>query len=124
MTDIELVEMAAKAAGIKYDQESAKPHPKSDMWFGLWLLFDREPSEYDRRYWNPLADDGDALRLAVKLGMVVYIDTHPEGRKCTEAKSETFAEGGIAIFNHGSDPYAATRRAIVLAAANIGKEAS
>ena len=55
--------------------------------------------------WNPLSNDGDALRLAIDLGMInpgcfpypdVYIDvTKP-------------------------DWYAATRRAIVVAAAKIG----
>ena len=119
MTDIELVEMAAKAAGIKYDQESAKPHPKSDMWFGLWLLFDREPSEYDRRYWNPLADDGDALRLAVKLGIPLEF--------CHASGIVTATDPWSALaFDEppAGDSYASARLAIVRAAAQIAREAS
>jgi hypothetical protein len=72
----------------------------------------------------PLTDDGDALRLAVKLGMEVYVDVHPEGCACTEAWSvgERDRPLGRVIVDHGSDPYAATRRAIVRAAAEVGKE--
>ena len=82
---------------------------------------DRELLEY----WNPLTDDGDALRLAVKLGMEVWVDTHPDGCECTEAQSITYSTSKNAcrsIVNHNNDPYAATRRAIVRAAAEIGKE--
>lgn len=70
--------------------------------------------------WNPLTDDGDALRLAVKLGMEVYVDTHPEGCHCTEAESVTH-RAGRSIINHDADPYAATRRAIVRAAAAMAE---
>jgi hypothetical protein len=66
-TDIELLELAAKAAGVEYDPALSKPHPFSRVWWGLWIKYHREPHELDRRYWNPLADDGDTLRLAVKL---------------------------------------------------------
>ena len=80
MTDRELLEMAAKAAG--YDIN----------WDGIgWQ-------------WNPLTDDGDALRLTVKLGIDI-------------SKSQ------VDYWDKNStDPYAATRRAIVRAAAEIGKE--
>lgn len=63
---------------------------------------------------SPLTDDGDALRLAVKL--LFEIDM---GRGCIAIRHST----GIKIleaFNH--DPYAATRRAIVRAAAEIGRQ--
>ena len=108
-TDRELLEMAAKAAGIQYDADASKPHPNSGAFWGLWLEFDREPSEYDRRYWNPLTDCGDALRLAVKLGITdlalavgryVMLEKHREGDNIE----------------------AITRRAITRAAAEIGKE--
>ena len=74
MTDRELVEAAAKAAGIRYDPEASKPHPKSGAWFGLWLLIDGEPNDLTRRRWNPLTDDGDAFRLAVKLRIDIHFD--------------------------------------------------
>ena len=53
----ELLEMAAKAAGY-----NVKPHPNykscSDLAF-----------TYQNKNWNPLTDDGEALRLAAKLGI-------------------------------------------------------
>lgn len=113
-SDRELLELAAKAAGVEYNAEESKPHPKSGAFWGLWLVFHDEPSEYDRRYWNPLTDDGDALRLAVKMGLdlMLYGDTksaHPGSR------------GPMAGERSGSDPLAATRRAIVRAAAAIAR---
>lgn len=113
MTDRELLELAAKAAGIKYDQEASKPNPVSGAWFGLWLTYDREPTEYDRRRWNPLCDDGDALRLAVKLRL--DIDHHQSSVNVWDGYI------GTGRLPNGDDPYAATRRAIVRAAAEIGK---
>lgn len=50
MTDKELLELAAKAAGYQYAK------------FGGYIVVDGIPGN-----WNPLTDDGDALRLAVKL---------------------------------------------------------
>jgi hypothetical protein len=67
--------------------------------------------------WNPLADDGDALRLAVELGFNVY-----------HAASSVFVEdldSNVEIqHGHENDKFAATRRAIVRAAAEIGWEMS
>ena len=102
-TDRELLEAAAKAAGIelRYWSESQES-------FNLALT---EP----RRWWNPLADDGDALRLAVRLRL--EIDIHHTGiaiRTANGVKVVIYAE-------EQPDPYAATRRAIVRAAAAMGK---
>ncbi len=108
MNDRELLELAAKAAGIKYDPEASKPHPKSGAFFGLWLVYHREPTENDRRYWNPLTDDGDALRLAVKLHMFdagLFMALRLEETRKDPSKND----------------YEITRRAIVRAAAEIGK---
>ena len=64
--------------------------------------------------WNPLEDDGDALRLAVKLQMQIAIFEAECHTRCpNRAQQDWFGEAG--------DPYAATRRAIVGAAAEIGK---
>ncbi len=98
MTDKELLELAAKTAGYNFE------------WFGQHFHIAID----DRRftYWNPLTDDGDALRLAVKLNIPFH--SNP-------VWSEVFGGvGGIVEQNNG-DPYAATRRAIVKAAAEIGK---
>jgi len=98
MTDKELLEQAAKAAGIDHKR---LPH--------AW------PNRFDDDQWNPLTDDGDALRLAVKLDMSVI--------SCMEEKEVgvTVLETALEIYEqHNDDPYAATRRAIVRAAAEIG----
>ena len=97
MTDRELLELAAKAAGIPSGWLDAA----YDCWEGDPILI--------RSAWNPLTNDGDALRLAVKLNMM-------------EEGSKPFVElmWRLATEN-GADDYAATRRAIVRAAAEIGK---
>lgn len=71
--------------------------------------------------WNPLEDDGDALRLAVKLGLHVsqqlsYATVcQPHGPAATRGIS-------WAVPYDAADPYAATRRAIVRAAAAMAKQ--
>lgn len=79
-----------------------------------------------RAHWNPLINDGDALRLAVvmgrreRLGVVIHIvepfdgDTGPY----TYVDAEKFGEHNI---YHHRDTFGATRRAIVEAAAEIGR---
>ena len=119
MTDKELLELAANAADVKYDAEASKPHPKSGALWGLWLVIDGEPSEYQRRYWNPLTDDGDALRLAVKLDMCIGVAPHAVALdKTSLALAPGSKEHSVM---HKGDPYAATRRAITRAAAAIGE---
>ena len=68
-------------------------------------------------YWNPLTNDGDALRLAVTLNMCVtsFRDEQMVGYVIS-GKGYNVHEAP------GTDPYAATRRAIVRAAAEIGKQ--
>ena len=100
MTDRELLEAAAKAAGMPAFASGAT---------GLRVSHDGRRSGY---IWNPLTDDGDALRLAVKLEIHIQTD----GRYCW---ASTFSVN--ATEESDVDPYAATRRAIVRAAAEIGK---
>ena len=105
MTDRELLELAAKAAGI----DTKRCLQYEDGAFD-W------PVKAGR--WNPLTDDGDALRLTVKLGLGVSV---PLGYKRTDVVA--FSDSRInAIESHGSDPLAATRRAIVRAAAEIERQ--
>ena len=118
-TDRELLEVAAKAAGIEYDKETTE----KDYRFGLWLTLHGEPTEFTRRSWNPLTDDGDALRLAVKLKIDFYTG-EDDGEAAyagffdvTMNNRQRFA---IERFEN-RDHYVATRRAIVRAAAAIGK---
>ena len=70
-------------------------------------------------YWNPRVDDGDAFRLAVTLGIHVIHRTN-----LSEGALECVAwcrNDICVIVPYGDDPHAATRRAIVCAAAVIGK---
>jgi hypothetical protein len=87
MTDRELLEAAAKAAG------------------GNFVI----------GYWNPLTDDGDALRLAVRL----RLDIDFEKSYMVSVWSRHLDDWVIERCD--DDPYAATRRAIVRAAAAIGR---
>jgi len=105
MTDRELLEAAAKAAGhVLVDEQD-------DDGFGGLMI---EPPHHDMGalHWNPLHDDGDALRLAVALRITPHIDGN-----MTEAEYSA----GFSTEAHLGDPYAATRRAIVRAAAEIGR---
>jgi hypothetical protein len=111
MTDRELLELAAKAAGLDANLELNGS-------FSLW-----EDCEPIQSVWNPLTDDGDALRLAVRLGLLVSIQ-HEEllGNVEVHIFPEGRPRGKFIAEPLGIDPYAATRRAIVRAAAEIGKE--
>ena len=113
-TDRELLEMAAKAAGIEYKPELSFPK-EGKPFFGLWLVIHGEPTELTRRRWNPLIDDGDALRLAVKLGIALDRTTN----RCW-AWVNGWSFPGVCEEFYKNDPYAATRRVIVRAAAAIG----
>jgi hypothetical protein len=107
MTDEELLELAAKAAG--FTNWTMLPsavfvetgHSRGNTGF----------------HWNPLTDDGDALRLAVLLDMSVDVAFY---------ESSSYAYAGDsprvwAVELWRDDKRAATRRAIVRAAAEIGK---
>lgn len=115
--DIELLEHAARASGIRYDATRSTPHPVSGAFFGLWLTYDREPSEYDRRQWNPLTDDGDCARLEAALKLDVTWDTH------TVSVRRLRREGHISVFEHFADHAghrdAARRRATLRCAAKF-----
>lgn len=60
MTDRELLELAAKAAGVEGRRYVENEAIQGEYRTGLFCdLFEN--------VWNPLTDDGDALRLAVTL---------------------------------------------------------
>ena len=109
-TDRELLVMAAKAAGIKIVRNA-------DGALRNGTGFSELANIFSLPFWNPLLDDGDALRLAVTLRIsadffddAIYVGYTPLDNECDQVQEPT-----------GSDPYAATRRAIVRAAAEIGK---
>ena len=110
MTDRELLELAAKAAGY----EKIEYHNlKGSM---LDVRYGRDEAIWNGEdYWNPLVDDCEALQLAVKLGLRIEINTRASGDTLVIGESYLIIEG------HNADPYAATRRAITQTAAVIGE---
>ena len=112
MNDRELLELAAKAAGYEV------------RWHENWQCFVHEgPHNTDtpatlagqRLVWVPLTDDGDALRLAVKLKMEVCVWDRDTTVLTPNDDISTLSEPA------NGDPLAATRRAITRAAAEIGR---
>ena len=108
MTDKELLEMAAKASGIRV--QYTEPSLMTSTVFQTF--FSKDGCQID---WNPLTDDGDALRLAVECGIDVQQFT---GTLMVEAWKHPHQACGE---DYGTNPCAATRRAIVRASAEIGK---
>ena len=109
MNDRELLELAAKAAGIDgvYSQKA-----------GAIVNEDG--------YFMPLTDDGDALRLAVDLSLRVECYTgvkiHPKYGESHVTDVYSARDEAIALSeSHAGDPRSATRRAITRAAAAIGQ---
>ena len=119
MTDREMLELAAKAGGYarhEYVENSARD--------GRVVT-----GHYDSLLEvciNPITDDGDALRLAVKLMIRVSVNrafrlSIPGSVTVEYPDRDGFYFAlGEAVTN--GDPYAATRRAIVRAAAEIGRQ--
>jgi hypothetical protein len=103
MTDKELLELAAKAAGYKlhiWGIEGCENVSRMDT---------LSPTR-----WNPLENDADAFQLMVKLNLAVEV--------CKE-KTMVFYDGFDAktTCTNAFDKADAARRAIVMAAAEIGK---
>ena len=119
MTDREMLELAAKAGG--YARHECVENSARD---GRVVT-----GHYDSLLEvciNPLTDDGDALRLAVKLMIRVSVNrAFPLGipgsvtAEYPDRDCFYFALGE-AVTN--GDPYAATRLAIFRAAAEIGRQ--
>lgn len=106
MNDSELLELAANAAGYELQDHTVSGD-------GLWLYGDGKSIAGDGRsifFWSPLNDDGDAFRLAKNLVMSISI-----------CKSYTIIYGDFPDSDFLVDE--CLRRAIVRAAAEIGKSA-
>lgn len=100
-TDRELLELAAKAAGMRLTfRASGDPFAQKG---------------FNSRAWNPLTDDGDAIRLAETLSISIHW--------CITGRVYAHAKGGIVEVYESSreDRAANLRRAIVRAAAKIGE---
>ena len=108
-TDRELLELAARAHGsLRYVEGFGYIHDLGDGRNGAW--------------WRPLEDDSDALRLAVKLRMEID-HNYPAGERVlwVSVRASGMQSCEIEEFDKDTDRYAATRRAIVRAAAAIGE---
>lgn len=116
-TDRELLELAAKAAGITGEWE------RDDAYIQERYVFIIPYSNHGLMTgipWNPLKDDGDALRLAVNLGLTVESNANDGDCAAYEPRNVRAASvewGGM----DDAVRLAATRRAIVRAAAAIGE---
>ncbi len=111
MSDRELLELAAKAAGIT-EFEYCEPNHEPALYVN--------PDSDDADFFMPLSDDGDALRLVVKLKLAVDVRT----LCCTVEPigAQDKIKGACEFFSDDeSVRHAATRRAITRAAAEIGK---
>jgi hypothetical protein len=102
MEDRELLERAAKAAGIAGEWD--------EYWGFKRYVHDPDAYSHEKPWatWKPLTDDGDALRLAVVRKIL----------RCHMDLFHKFYEEEIA---NGLKEDAATRRAIVRAVATLGE---
>lgn len=112
MNDRELLELAAKAVGYQPWGSDCEGYPI--------FVVDSMPID-----WNPLQYDGDALRLAVKLGLTLRLNQFDEWTQVFAG--DCYARTTPAVSEHigrtreEQTIEQATRRAIVRAAAEIGK---
>jgi hypothetical protein len=107
MSDRELLEMAAKAAGAHFAGLDKDGMPLI-AWGNAFYP------------WSPLTSDGDAMRLAVQLNIDVIC--HRTKTICRlKRKSGLLVDAKTEVHSDAGCPHAATRRAIVRAAAEIGK---
>ncbi len=106
MTDRDLLTLAAKAVGLE--------HIHTAVWIedGFYSPF----PPHARLAWNPLHHNGDAFALAVQLGMLVAA---PGPDKAHAAANNVCEPCGAGL---ARDAFAATRRAIVRAAAARGEK--
>ena len=94
-SDQELLALVAKIAGLQ----------QFSLIGGRYCVRNRYNGPQDWDPWNPLEDDGDALRLAVS-----QLNWPHGGRAFDQAVTILSALGRLP-----KDPYEATRRAIVMA---------
>lgn len=116
MTDCELLELAAKAARhriVEWVQDGNG--------VDVAIIIRADGDGFSKRPWQPLHEnqmtdsDGDALRLAVKLGICLGPNFDGDLAVCFSGDGNNITEP------YKKDPLAATRRAIVRAAAQIGR---
>lgn len=108
MSDLEMLRLAAKAISLEVmcwdaERNAFRLHKRSGG-----------------GRWNPLTDDGDALRLAVGLNMGIQSNDQNHWQLPNHTVA-LYAPHYRVVQAHEGDAGAATRRAIVRAAAYIGR---
>ena len=115
MSDRELLEFAAKAAGI------------AAVWSDGEGLACWNDAGY-RYFWNPITDDGDAFRLMVRLRLHArQFPIVDDGFDVPLGMAEVWRVDDddpmhVEFLRSGDDRLVTTRRAIVRAAAEIGRQ--
>ena len=111
MTDKELLELAAKACSQEY--WITRLGPRKSITEHLHY----KGCNGETKIWNPLTDDGEAFRLVVILELLVHVETcyYVHAIKDSITATEHIGNDGKGCI------FAATRRAIVRTAAEIGK---
>jgi hypothetical protein len=110
MNERELLERAAKAAGIQLEWV-----PLTDG--GCHVLAGTN------RCWNPLTDDGDVFRLAVKMHVNVEHLRTLRTMQYGEISAAPVGRGDcLSVEPVKADAYAAARRAIVQAVASLAPQ--
>ena len=119
-SDRELLELAAKAAGYTtnhpWNAERLKFNPPVDA------LVVQDANGLVHTAWDPLDDSGAAMNLAVDLDLaIVPYPIYNKQKHSVLVQKKNLDEPRFEKMElHGDDPRAATRRAIVRAAASIG----
>jgi hypothetical protein len=139
MTDKELLELAAKAAGWTGWQSKhgywnvESPDGEKTTHLHHWKAYCPDTGTkigqstfadaIEDTNWNPLADDGDALRLAVACGIAVtpYPIYEWPKQSVVAARRSIESSSTEVVELYGENPDVATRRAIVRAAAEMGR---
>ena len=109
-TDIELLQAAAQAAGIK-----------AEWHHGCGDALHLTAPDATAIYWNPLRDDGQAFRLANALRLTVY---HAELAVIVKHRQYSWEWMGEGVNEDTGDRNASARRAIVRAAAAMADKES
>lgn len=112
MNDRELFDLAAKAAGITLEYIGIEWVGNPDELIPVYY----EGKTYHS--WNPRDDNGDALRLAVHLRLMIAWDRWNDNDYVCIRHRDLDEEIGIQI---DQSPEQTVRRAIVRAAAEIGR---
>lgn len=120
MSDKQLLDLAADAAGLRIKDATLDENTGEILWLHVKNY---NGDKITWQSWNPLTDDGDALRLAVKLDFCITQWRHYENAAphVMVGYSTGPNHGANWIEDYNGDEMAANRRAIVCAAAEIGK---